>query len=588
MKVLPCVLTCPVVLLCVCLGGSARAATLTVGNGATYATIASAMANVQPGDVVEVRGDQSYQGTITFRPEYGGEPNRPVTVRGVPVNGHLPILQGVGTGQWDSMVVLLNASHFVFEGFEVVGAADQEGIVHKADDVVVRNVVVHGAGSQGLMGTDSDSGSLTLEYSELYGNGNGMYSHQIYMATDETAYPGSVFRMQFCWVHDGTGGNNVKSRAERNEIYYNWIEGAVYHELDLIGPDGQDPDLAREDSDVVGNVLIKTSEWRIARIGGDGTGNTAGRYRFVNNTMILSPTSSAAIGLQETVESLEMFNNVLYGPTGGTYLVYNQAEPSGPNPSFFGGNNWVVSGMQSIPSTWTNTVTGADPGWTNRSGYDLRPASGSPLLNAGSATTSTTGTLAFPSPLHLPAYVPPARTHLAPTAAEARDVSGVIDIGAFESTSNPAPDGGAGGDARGNTGGGLAIETDADNSSGGAANAQGGSSIGGSHRASGGSSGTMTTRPAGDAQDADGGSSGTTATQVPGARNTGGTPSTAAVGLDAGSIDGSVLPASEDHSGGCGCRLLSTSSERTQNGAAFVFAWLMLILERTRRRSGNT
>jgi hypothetical protein len=272
------------------LGSSVDAATLTVGAGQPYATIASAMQNVRPSDVVEVRGDQSYQGTITFRPEYGGELGRPVTVRGVPVNGRLPVLQGVGTGEWDTMVVLLNASHFVFEGFEVAGGPEQEGIVHKADDVVVRNVVVHGAGSQGLMGTDFDSGSLTLEYSEFYGNGNGMYGHQIYMATDETVYPGSVFRMQFCWVHDAAGGNNVKSRAERNELYYNWIEGALYHELDLIGPDGQDANLAREDSDVVGNVLIKTSEWRIARIGGDGTGNTAGRYRFVNNTMILCPS----------------------------------------------------------------------------------------------------------------------------------------------------------------------------------------------------------------------------------------------------------------------------------------------------------
>jgi hypothetical protein len=43
------------------------------------------------------------------------------------------------------------------------------------------------------------------------------------MATDQTAYPGAVFRMQHSYVHDANGGNNVKSRAERNEIYYNWI-----------------------------------------------------------------------------------------------------------------------------------------------------------------------------------------------------------------------------------------------------------------------------------------------------------------------------------------------------------------------------
>ncbi|MFC1643154.1 hypothetical protein ACFL5O_10810 [Myxococcota bacterium] len=294
----------------ICVAGSAIFATtgpvwgdtLTVGAGTAYPSIEDAMGDVRPGDVVEVQGDQTYVGTLRFRPEQGGEAGNPVTVRGLPVNGRRPLLKGVGPGQWDTMVVLLNANHFVFEGFEVAGGPDQEGIVHKADDVVIRDVVVHDCESQGLMGTDFDSGSLTLEYSEFYANGTGMYGHQIYMATDEAIYPGSVFRMQLCYVHDAAGGNNVKSRAERNEIYYNWIENAVYHELDLIGPDDQDEELAREDSDMVGNVLIKNSQWRIARIGGDGTGNTAGRYRFVNNTMVLTDASRIAIGLQETVK----------------------------------------------------------------------------------------------------------------------------------------------------------------------------------------------------------------------------------------------------------------------------------------------
>ena len=68
------------------------------------------------------------------------------------------------------------------------------------------------------------------------------------------AHPGSVFRMEHCWVHDGNGGNGVKSRAERNEIYYNWIEGSYYHELELIGPDGMDESLARERPPAGGGV----------------------------------------------------------------------------------------------------------------------------------------------------------------------------------------------------------------------------------------------------------------------------------------------------------------------------------------------
>jgi hypothetical protein len=42
--------------------------------------------------------------------------------------------------------------------------------------------------------------------------------------------------MQYCYLHDQNGGNNIKSRAERNEIYYNWVSGGFYGEIELIGP----------------------------------------------------------------------------------------------------------------------------------------------------------------------------------------------------------------------------------------------------------------------------------------------------------------------------------------------------------------
>ena len=92
------------------------------------------------------------------------------------------------------MIVFLNANHFVLDGFEIIGDGNEENscLIHKADQVVVRNVIVHECGRHGLLGTDDDSGSLTLEYSEFYANGGGLYYHQIYMATDESTYPGSV------------------------------------------------------------------------------------------------------------------------------------------------------------------------------------------------------------------------------------------------------------------------------------------------------------------------------------------------------------------------------------------------------------
>ena len=149
----------------------------------------------------------------------------------------------------------------MLENLDVSGGSSR-CYYHHGHAIVMRDSVVHDCPRQGILGADNDSGSLTLERVEVFGSGGGDRDHQIYMATDEVAHPGSVFRMVGCYVHDGNGGNNVKSRAERNEIYYNWIEGGFYHELELIGPDpagGVPEGQAREDSDVVGNVLCQAA-----------------------------------------------------------------------------------------------------------------------------------------------------------------------------------------------------------------------------------------------------------------------------------------------------------------------------------------
>ena len=38
--------------------------------------------------------------------------------------------------------------------------------------------------------------------------------------------------MVHSYVHDNHGGDSVKSRAQRNDIHYNWIAGSSYFELD--------------------------------------------------------------------------------------------------------------------------------------------------------------------------------------------------------------------------------------------------------------------------------------------------------------------------------------------------------------------
>jgi hypothetical protein len=433
--------------LCLCLLGAglvlwaapAAANTLNVGPGQKYAGIADAMPDANPGDVIEVQGGNTYPGMIWLREDYGGTKDKPVTIRGIKVDGKRPVLRGVGSGQYENIILLLNSNHVVMESFEVIGDGGDSNycVLHKADDVTLRDFVIHNCRHQGgLVGTDEGSGSLTLEYSELYHNGRGTNSHQIYMATDEAMYPGSVFRIQFCYVHHGLGGNNVRSRAERNEIYYNWVEGAFYHELDLVGPIDGDALPFREDSDIVGNVFIKKdSEWRIARLGGDGDGNTGGRYRFSNNTMVMTDASSTAISLQNTVQTLEMYNNVIYGSKAG-FKAYGVNEQIGPDTVHLGANNWVLAGTASIPKEWTGTLTGTDADFVDPANYDLRPRMASPLIDKGTASTVATGALGFPRALLMPAYHPPQHFLLAIGTGEGRSNQGAADIGAFEANAS--------------------------------------------------------------------------------------------------------------------------------------------------------
>jgi hypothetical protein len=383
-----------------------------------------------PGDVVLVDGDATYPGGVILRSE--GAPGARITLKGVRVNGKRPVLSG-GTN-----TIEFRASHYRLEGFEIE-AGSFRCLYHHGDDLTVVDTLIHDCERHGIHGADEGSGSLSLEYVEVYGCGNGERAHQLYIATDEAAHRGAVFRMQHSFIHDGRGGNNVKSRAERNELAYNWIEGALYHELELIGPDGQDPKMAREDSDVVGNVILKTRPGFAIRVGGDGTGDTDGRYRFVNNTIVVGPETRAIFRLFNGLETLEAHNNVFYRQGGGglRLIVEHEVRWAAGRPLLVGTNNWVPLGSTDVPATWQKTLFGADPGFT--SARDLRPAPGSPLIDAGAAVLPSPPGCAFPAPLARPSSCPPPGQLEAPfTAVTWREVDR-IDIGAFE-YGLPAPE----------------------------------------------------------------------------------------------------------------------------------------------------
>jgi MYXO-CTERM domain-containing protein len=444
---------------------SAEATKYQVGPSRAQKTLQDVQTMLKPGDVVELDGDATYPGGVFFKAAQSGSAAQKVTIRGMKVNGKRPVISGGGSGNVQGLGMVLNGSHYVLESIEVTGSTNT-CIVHKGDDITIRDFVVHDCPGQGLLGHDFEAGSLTLEQSEFYACGSGMLNHQIYMATGEMMYPGAVFRMQHCYVHDGKGGNNVKSRSQRNEIYYNWIESAFYHDLELIGPDSTTQTPEREDGDVVGNVLVGngSQKFHLVRIGGDKAGaETGGRYRFVNNTFVVGTAGNASIvRLMLKVDTLEMHNNAFIRMGAGTAPFFALSDVNWVNGvSLFGSNNWVQDGFTGAPATWTGTLTGADPGLTDVAMLDLRVKADSALVDKGAMTPASPAGREFPNPLGLATFVPPAR-QISVTPSP-RAAVGALDIGAFEFGSgsaapppgtNPGPGGtSASGGSAGTSGG---------------------------------------------------------------------------------------------------------------------------------------
>jgi hypothetical protein len=427
------------ILLC-CACSNLWADTYLVGPGKTYTKLQDVADLLKPGDIVQVDGNATYPANANL--SQSGTANNWITINGIkPAGGTRPVITGAG-----AYGINITGDYMVFQGFEINGGPKGIGVF--GDNIKVRGCVIHGC-NHGLIGYGTGTGNVTVEYCEFYGNGvptGGATQHQIYMATDEIAHPGSTFRLQYCYLHDGVEGDNVKTRSERNEIYYNWIElaGTSGHGMGLFAPDPSDNasvavNTAREDADVVGNVVIQARN-ACARIGGDTPGYpTNGRYRFVNNTFILTSARGDAIRTFNTIETLEMYNNVVYGATAGADIrVVNDADGAWVHSprSVAGANNWIVTGATMVPAAaeWTNTLRGSASPFANANAKDYHPGTNSPLINAGIAATPTIAAYPFPNPLFPPAYLPPQAALIDTGSAAHRPVEGTIDIGAFEAS----------------------------------------------------------------------------------------------------------------------------------------------------------
>ncbi len=451
----------------ICFGSySSHAVLYQVGPNRPYTQLSQVAGLLNPGDVVEVDGNATYGYVVFDRP---GTAAQPIIIRGMRVNGMRPILSGESPTTGITLHMRTNygghMGHYLVEGFEITGGS-QMCVRNQAHDVTYRDIKVYNCARHGLLSHDWESGNLTISHAEFTGIGgvyaNENFKHPIYITTSQNRYPGSTCRIEYSYIHDNVSGNNIKSRCERNEIYYNWIEGAFIYELELIGP--EETGTGRQDhSDVVGNVIYGHNRNTpvVIRMGTDGTGEESrGRYRFVNNTIITTGGAGASISRSfGAIESVEFINNVLYDLSGGNMRLH-RAEPSWSGGTAWvngevctGHHNWIgnnlvmgfpLSACANVLNDTNGTVRGIDPGFTITPGpnFNPRPLSTSGLINGGTSSNSGSNSYPLPNPLISVQYVPPVRGSsefmtLTPTLRSI--LGGSIDIGAFEATSGGTP-----------------------------------------------------------------------------------------------------------------------------------------------------
>ena len=424
--------------------GTARAATLTVGQGKQYPNPCAAIAAAQPNDEIDV-SPGTYSDTCEINVAglvlkgVGGQPK-------IDLMGSIQPFQSKG-------IYVVSADNVRIENLELTGAqiSNADGANGAGLRVTGHGLVVHGCyihdNQDGILAAPlTDGGTITIEYTELSHNGlgdgcnQGGCTHNVYISklSSTVRYDKTIF--QYNWSHDIASdtpdkGHLLKSRSRETDVLYNRITGEMGHESYCIDiPNGGL-------GIVVGNMIeqgANPDNQSLLTYGLEGIDNADMRLFVAFNTFVNDYTKGTFIDVAAG-GMLTAHDNIMKGP--GTPSTTGALSP--------------------------DNLSGVDPLLVDPANFDYHLQAGSPArgkaVDPGKADMfSLTPTAEYAHPL---AMVP------RPTA---------MDLGAFEY--GVSTDGGTTGDG------------------GGSGSSGGGSSSGGDD------GGPITTRPDGGGTGDDGGS----------------------------------------------------------------------------------
>ncbi|MCW8129656.1 MAG: hypothetical protein KIS92_04650 [Planctomycetota bacterium] len=391
---------------------------LQVGPSRQFKTIASAVAKAGPGTTVVI-DPGTYNECMKLTGQ--GTAAAPIRVLGVlGPNGERPLLDGnglvlSGVRSTPRAIMQVEGSYITIENLEFKNARNGNngaGVrFNSSTRATLRNCKVTYC-DMGLQGGDKEA--VTIERCEIAYNGTkdfDGYSHNFYM-------DGNGVILRFSYVHDSLFGQNFKSRAHYNELWYNYICDSEEGEICLV--DSEHTAEPNSNTLLVGNVVVSKVR------GGDRNatkyidyGSDTGRkhdgtlYAF-HNTFVAGTPRIGFIGLSAPDTKAVLLNNIFHGSNKIAW---------GKSTDVKGSNNAVDAGAD-VPGGLANPLKIA-LAFADAAGHNYKTAS---TLNLGAPAEQLV--YADGTGKKLTAVVD--RQPIFPQGDEARPKNGLPDCGAYE------------------------------------------------------------------------------------------------------------------------------------------------------------
>jgi len=349
-----------------------------VGPAKRVNSLRAVASKLQPGDVVEIDPGTYCE---VLRLTADGRKEAPIIICGVGPDRPVFDAKGLdvsGRGSVPRGIFQIEGAYYVIEHLEFKNARNGENAAGirllGSTNAVIRDCKVSYC-DMGIFGGDRET--ATIEGCDVGFNSTAEfsgYSHNSYMG-------GNRVVVRNCYIHDCPYGQNFKSRAHYNELWYNWIVDSNEGEVGPVDGRGQ-TDRPNSNVLVVGNVIVSKpnrtgNTAKFILFGSESGGSHDGTLYMFHNTLIAGSPRIRFVQLYDPKARAVIRNNVFFG---SNRILFNARKPI----SVKGSNNWIPAGARA-PEGFTNAISGSDPGFIDLDKRDFRLKPASPSVNRGAA-----------------------------------------------------------------------------------------------------------------------------------------------------------------------------------------------------------